>query len=163
MGEAQGKKVVSESVASQTIEAQPVFGQIKPSQRPGASRAETQSWEKRWLISVMLYKRSEPLGVEKETQCGKWRSQLPRATVESNVLARLCGAGLRSTPPGQGAPVEGRDYLSLKFDDPSFNAPIYANLFDDAGEEIIPLAWQPRELAEDCRRPPRPVRLVGAP
>ncbi|MBV8697107.1 MAG: DUF736 domain-containing protein, partial [Bradyrhizobium sp.] len=26
---------------------------------------------------------------------------------------------------------EGRDYLSLKLDDPSFNAPIYANLFDD--------------------------------
>jgi uncharacterized protein (DUF736 family) len=26
---------------------------------------------------------------------------------------------------------EGRDYLGLKLDDPSFNAPIYANLFDD--------------------------------
>ena len=67
MGEAQGKKVVSDGVAAQTIEAQPVFGQIKPSQRPGASRAETQSWEKTWLISVMLYKRSEQLGEEKET------------------------------------------------------------------------------------------------
>ncbi len=33
---------------------------------------------------------------------------------------------------------EGRDYLSLKLDDPSFTAPIYANLFDDTvveGEE----------------------------
>ena len=40
MGEAQGKKVASDGVAAQTIEAQPVFGQIKPSQRPGASRAE---------------------------------------------------------------------------------------------------------------------------
>jgi hypothetical protein len=84
MGEAQGKKVVSDGVVSQTIEAQPVFGQIKPSQRPGASRAETQSWEKRWLISVTLYKRSEQLGAEKETQCRKWRSRcperLPRAT-----------------------------------------------------------------------------------
>src|ERR1700742_2551304 len=29
---------------------------------------------------------------------------------------------------------EGRDYLSVKLDDPSFNAPIYANLFDDEGE-----------------------------
>ena len=37
-----------------------------------------------------------------------------------------------------GCSKEGRDYLSLKFDDPSFNAPIYANLFDDEGEEIIP-------------------------
>lgn len=26
--------------------------------------------------------------------------------------------------------TEGRDYLSVKLDDPSFNAPIYANLFD---------------------------------
>jgi hypothetical protein len=67
MGEAQGKKVVSDSVASQTIEAQPVFGQIKPSQRPGASRAEPQSREKRWLISVRLHKRSERFGEEKET------------------------------------------------------------------------------------------------
>jgi len=67
MGKAQGKKVVSDGVAAQTIEAQPVFGQIKPSQRPGASRSETQSWEKTWLISVMLYKRSEQLGEEKET------------------------------------------------------------------------------------------------
>jgi hypothetical protein len=84
MGEAQGKKVASDGVADQTIEAQPVFGQIKPSQRPGASRAETQSWEKRWPISVTLCKRSEQLGEEKETQCGKWRNRcperLPRAT-----------------------------------------------------------------------------------
>jgi uncharacterized protein (DUF736 family) len=27
---------------------------------------------------------------------------------------------------------EGRDYLGLKLDDPSFSAPIYANLFDEA-------------------------------
>ena len=29
---------------------------------------------------------------------------------------------------------EGRDYLSVKLDDPSFNAPIYANLFEDENE-----------------------------
>ena len=86
MGEAQGKKVVSDGVASQTIEAQPVFGQIKPSQRPGASRAETQSWEKRWLISVMLYKRSEQLGVEKETQCGEWRNRCPERPPRATSL-----------------------------------------------------------------------------
>jgi uncharacterized protein (DUF736 family) len=28
---------------------------------------------------------------------------------------------------------EGRDYLSVKLDDPSFKEPIYANLFDDEG------------------------------
>ena len=36
---------------------------------------------------------------------------------------------------------EGRDYLSLKLDDPSFNAPIYANLFDDEDAETFTLIW----------------------
>jgi len=36
---------------------------------------------------------------------------------------------------------EGRDYLSVKLDDPSFNAPIYANLFDDEGGEGYTLIW----------------------
>jgi len=36
---------------------------------------------------------------------------------------------------------EGRDYLSLKLDDPSFNAPIYANLFDDEDGEGYTLIW----------------------
>ncbi|MER8808230.1 DUF736 domain-containing protein [Mesorhizobium australicum] len=36
---------------------------------------------------------------------------------------------------------EGRDYLGLKLDDPSFNAPIYANLFDDDEGEGFSLIW----------------------
>ena len=36
---------------------------------------------------------------------------------------------------------EGRDYLGLKLDDPSFNAPIYANLFDDEDSDIFSLIW----------------------
>ncbi|OZA91886.1 MAG: hypothetical protein B7X76_01340 [Azorhizobium sp. 39-67-5] len=36
---------------------------------------------------------------------------------------------------------EGRDYLSLKPDDPSFNAPIFANLFDDEDGEGSSLIW----------------------
>ncbi|MGY3390211.1 uncharacterized protein (DUF736 family) [Bradyrhizobium sp. USDA 3311] len=44
---------------------------------------------------------------------------------------------------------EGRDYLSLKLDDPSFNAPIYANLFDDEGGEGYNLLWsRPRKNGE---------------
>jgi len=50
MGVSPGEESRFDSVASQTIEAQPVFGQIKPSQRPGASRAEPQSREKTWRI-----------------------------------------------------------------------------------------------------------------
>ena len=39
---------------------------------------------------------------------------------------------------------DGRDYLSLKLDDPSFLAPLYANLFDDPpvdGEASYSLIW----------------------
>jgi uncharacterized protein (DUF736 family) len=36
---------------------------------------------------------------------------------------------------------EGRDYISVKLDDPSFNAPIYANLFDDEDGEGFSLIW----------------------
>ena len=36
---------------------------------------------------------------------------------------------------------EGREYLGLKLDDPSFNAPIYANLFDDEDGEGYSLIW----------------------
>ena len=36
---------------------------------------------------------------------------------------------------------EGREYLGLKLDDPSFNAPIYANLFDEEDGETFSLIW----------------------
>jgi uncharacterized protein (DUF736 family) len=36
---------------------------------------------------------------------------------------------------------DGRDYLSVKLDDPSLSAPIYANLFDDEGGETYSLIW----------------------
>ena len=44
---------------------------------------------------------------------------------------------------------EGRDYLSLKLDDPSFNAPIYANLFGDEEGEGHSLIWsRPRKSGD---------------
>jgi uncharacterized protein (DUF736 family) len=36
---------------------------------------------------------------------------------------------------------QGRDYLSVKLDDPSFTAPIYANLFEDEDGEAYSLIW----------------------
>ena len=36
---------------------------------------------------------------------------------------------------------EGREYLSVKLDDPSFNAPIYANLFDAEDGQGYSLIW----------------------
>src|SRR5579859_8101546 len=46
MGVSPGEESRVDGVAAQTIEAQPVFGQIEPSQRPRASRAEPQAREK---------------------------------------------------------------------------------------------------------------------
>ena len=44
---------------------------------------------------------------------------------------------------------EGRDYLSTKLDDPSFNAPIYANLFDEEDGEGYTLIWsRPRKTSD---------------
>ncbi|GAJ95541.1 hypothetical protein RRH01S_12_00980 [Rhizobium rhizogenes NBRC 13257] len=36
---------------------------------------------------------------------------------------------------------EGRDYLSVKLDDPSFPAPIYATLTEVEGEDGLQLIW----------------------
>jgi uncharacterized protein (DUF736 family) len=36
---------------------------------------------------------------------------------------------------------EGRNYLSLKLDDPSFTAPIFASLFDDDDGKTYNLIW----------------------
>ena len=138
MGEAQGKKVAGDSVAAQTIEAQPVFGQIEPSQRPGASRAETQPRKKSWLISVLPYKRLERLGVEKEVECGNSSIAAPRKLREGRPSASIWGGTNR-------LPVKLlREDNSVFFrSGPEHRALIYANLFDDEGEEIIPRALQP--------------------
>ena len=37
--------------------------------------------------------------------------------------------------------TEGRAYLSVKLDDPSFTAPIFANLFNDEDDEGYTLIW----------------------
>jgi uncharacterized protein (DUF736 family) len=45
---------------------------------------------------------------------------------------------------------KGRDYLSVKLDDPSFNAPIYANLFAEEDGEGYTLIWsRPRSKNGD--------------
>ena len=44
---------------------------------------------------------------------------------------------------------EGRDYLSLKLDDPSFNAPIYANMFNDEEGDGFTLIWSRARKSND--------------
>lgn len=45
---------------------------------------------------------------------------------------------------------EGRDYLGFKIDDPSFTAPIYANLFDDQDGSGYSLIWSRQSKRSDA-------------
>ena len=57
---------------------------------------------------------------------------------------------------------EGRDYLGLKLDDPSFTAPIFANLFDDEDGEGYSLIWsRPNGRRSDCPAYNAPSGLSG--
>jgi uncharacterized protein (DUF736 family) len=49
-----------------------------------------------------------------------------------------------SERPGRKRSSEGREYLSVKLDDPSFPAPIYASLVEVEGEEGLSLIWSRR-------------------
>ena len=88
MGVSPGEESRADSVAAQTIEAQPVFGQIEPSQRPRASRAEPQVSGEEWRPSVPLHKRSKRFGVEKETKEGERRYRQHKANRETNGSCR---------------------------------------------------------------------------
>ena len=65
----------------------------------------------------------------------------PRASGENapshRILVGRAEIGAGSTKRS----AEGRDYLGLKLDDPSFTAPIYANLFADEDGETHSLIW----------------------
>lgn len=54
----------------------------------------------------------------------------------------------------------GRDYLSVKLDDPSFPAPIYASLVEDEGGEAHNLIWS-RRNGDRGPIPPRPRTKAG--
>ena len=53
-----------------------------------------------------------------------------------------CAARSSSGPRGEKPPNEGREYLSVKLDDPSFPAPIYASLVEV--EDGLSLIWSRR-------------------
>ena len=52
---------------------------------------------------------------------------------------------------------EGRGYLSVKLEDPSFPAPIYVTLVEVEGEDGMQLIWsrEPRLIAPQERAPPK--------
>src|SRR5271165_5350790 len=63
---AQGKKVDSDGVAAQSIEAQPFFGQIKPKRGQALACLEPHPREKTWRISTYENKGAQRTSVEKE-------------------------------------------------------------------------------------------------
>ena len=105
--------------------AQPVFGQIKPSKRPGASRAEQQSREKmaglgsarQEVGSVRRRKRKN--GSQKRHCRRESQPQMHSSASRLFALAEINANSLKRSE-------EGRDYLSLKFDDPTFKMAVHS-------------------------------------
>src|SRR6266481_2528168 len=114
MGVAQGKKVSSDGVAAQTIEAQPVFGQIEPSKRPRASRAEPQVREKmagfgsprQEVETVRRRKRNE--GRQKAMSSAQGRSRTTGSSAASMCAARNQRHRIQVVPPIETAPRQAK-------------------------------------------------------
>ena len=71
-----------------------------------------------------------------------------RSWISSRSKSALCGAPHNAEIGAAWPKVssEKREYHSLKLDDPSFNAPIFANLFEDEDGEGYSLIWsRPRK------------------
>jgi uncharacterized protein (DUF736 family) len=64
-----------------------------------------------------------------------------RIVPESNRASDYVGRAVEIGAAWSKRSAENRDYLSVKLDDPSFNAPIYANLFEDEDGEGFTLIW----------------------
>jgi len=93
-----GEESRHDGVAAQTIEAQPVCGQIEPSQRPGG-RVLNHKPGKRWLASVRPGKRALQLGVGKETKGDKSGSRRRKANRKRKLQDRVGVHPSQSTLP----------------------------------------------------------------
>ena len=99
MGVSPGEESRVDSVAAQTIEAQPVFGQIEPSKRPRASRAEPQLREKmagvgparQEVETIQRRKRNEG----RQKAISKTQDQ---PSIHGNSRRIECGLGTQSAP-----------------------------------------------------------------
>ena len=97
---------------------------------------------RQWLPSAPSPRRAtafpEPSKPWPSTSRPSWSaSRTPPRRPRTSASSRRIGFG----PPGRRSPTTGRDYLSVKLDDPSFPAPIYATLIEVDGEEGLQLIW----------------------
>jgi uncharacterized protein (DUF736 family) len=65
----------------------------------------------------------------------------PERSSEKGPAFRILAGAVEFGAAWQKTSDEGRDYLSVKLDDPSFPAPIYANLIQVEGTEGLQLIW----------------------
>jgi hypothetical protein len=112
MGVSPGEESRANSVAAQTIEAQPVFGQIEPSQRPRASRAEPQVREKMAAVGSAAQE-IEMVRRRKRNEGRQKTITFPRNPSRTNTssAASICTGRYRCQ--SSKCSEEGRDYLSL--------------------------------------------------
>ena len=102
-GRSPGEESRFDGVAAQTIEAQPVFGQIEPSQRPGG-RALNDKPGRRWRSSVRQGKRTLRFGVGKETKEDKSEVVGAKPTANDNSRTASMYTGRNQTLPHRSAP-----------------------------------------------------------
>jgi hypothetical protein len=96
--------------------------------------------------------RSSPCRCSRRTSASSPKT----ATTKTRRRTGSSSAARKSAPPGPRRSNEGRDYLSVKLDDPSFTAPIFANLFDDEDgkslqPDLVARAPQQRRLTANAR------------
>jgi uncharacterized protein (DUF736 family) len=81
----------------------------------------------------------------------------PKGTNENAPSHRICCGRIEVGAGWSKRSDAGRDYLSVKLDDPSLNAPIFANLFKDEGGETYSITPRPSQrrlsIACDTARP----------
>jgi uncharacterized protein (DUF736 family) len=65
----------------------------------------------------------------------------PERPSEKGPAFRILAGTVEFGAAWQKTSDEGRDYLSVKLDDPSFPAPIYANLIEVEGTHGLQLIW----------------------
>jgi hypothetical protein len=133
MGVSPGEESRANNIAAQTIEAQPVFGQIEPSQRPRASHAELQVREKMAAFGSARQD-VETIQRRKRNERGR-KGDVASARPIANERLQLRVDVDRDAIDAATSKCseEGRDYLPLEFADRVW----HAALVDKFNRQIV--------------------------
>jgi len=95
------------------------------------------------------------IGTFKKTSATDYTGEIATLTLQARNVRIVAEKGTSANAPSHRVFVgkaeigaawtkrsnEGREYLSLKLDDPSFLTPLFANLFDGEDSETFNLIW----------------------